>query len=332
MSLVTGLIDVSKFIFKQLEDYPNFLYYFARAFVRDFPIITTILLSTMIIILLYKVRKHYQKRKINLENIRWMNEQVNFELEQINNELEQNRINQQFIYTFQDYLELDAEINYYNSYNFQRSIQNHSWDINQPYLYRFKFIWSVYRTINRKKRRYSTFHASYLDAHILKAIIPEKELEKFVSVMYSHALLLHVVHGMSIAININTTSQIDDEEKENIFPRVNGILSTINRYVCPAILPTMLLYITAEKINKTDYSNFYSIHNLELEKNIWENKRKIFDDGINNVIKNLSYLLEIMLGSQYGVEKLVGDEFLKEHNKLARAILSGDTNLRITNR
>ncbi len=325
MSLVTGLIDVSKFIFKQLEDYPNFLYYSARVFVRDFPIITTILLSILIIILFYKVNKYFRKRKNNLDDIRKMNEQINFELEQ-------NRINQQFICTFQDYLELDAEKNNYNCHYFQHSIQNHSWDINQPYFYRFKFIWSVYRTINRNKRRYSTFHASYLDAHILKAIIPDKELEKFVSVMYSHALLLQVVHGMSIAININTTSQIDDEEKENIFPRVNGILSTINRYVCPAILPTMLLYITAEKINKTDYSNFYSIHNLDLEKNIWKNKRKIFDDGINDVIKNLSYLLEIMLGSQYDVEKIVENELLKEHNKLAFAILNGDTNLRITNR
>ena len=39
-----------------------------------------------------------------------------------------------------------------------------------------------------------------------------------------------------------------------------------------------------------------------------------------------------MLGSQYDNEKLVKDEFLKEHNKLASAILNGDTNLRIMNR
>ena len=332
MSLVTGLIDVSKFIFKQLEDYPNFLYYFARAFVRDFPIITTILLSILIIILLCKVRKYYQKRKNNLENIRWMNEQAKFELEQINIELENNRINQQFIYTFQDYLELDAEINFYIYYNFQHSIQNHSWNINQPYLYRFKYIWSVYRKINHHKRRYSTFHASYLDAHILKAIIPAEELDKFVSVMYSHALLLQVVYGMTFAENFNSTAYIDSEEKENMFPRVNGILSTINRHVCPAILPTMLLYITVGKMKKDNYLHYYSEQNLDLEKNIWKNKRKIFDDGINDAIKNLTFLLEIMLGCQYDVEKEVEDELLKEHNKLASAILNGDTNLRVMNR
>jgi hypothetical protein len=117
-----------------------------------------------------------------------------------------------------------------------------------------------------------------------------------------------------------------------MFPRVNGILSTINRHVCPAILPTMLLYITVGKMKKDNYLHYYSMQNLDLEKNIWKNKRNIFDDGINDAIKNLTFLLKIMLGYQYDVEKQVEDELLKEHNKLASAILNGDTNLRVMNR
>jgi hypothetical protein len=84
------------------------------------------------------------------------------------------------------------------------------------------------------------------------------------------------------------------EVKENTFPRVNGLLSTINTHICPAVLPTMLLYLDSSLI-ETHGSFTHSNRDRDREQKTWLNHSCIFDDAIKNLSKDFETLKKIML-------------------------------------
>ena len=119
------------------------------------------------------------------------------------------------------------------------------------YLPRFQAIWAAMRQDNEWRRRGNDFHASFIDTWRLKLALLPREVELFAGMMYAHALLAQVVHGIAGRLNYSVKK---DEVKENTFPKVNGVLSTINTHVCPAIMPTMLLYEEVEDDQVADDS------------------------------------------------------------------------------
>ncbi len=160
----------------------------------------------------------------------------------------------------------------------------------KAYLPRFQAIWAAMRQDSEWRGRDKFYHASIIDAGRLKLALKKEEIEIFSSTLYAHGLFIQSVHG--ILYRHGSTSR-RDEIKENTFPRVNGILSTIDKHVCPAIMPTMLLYID----DPTDIGDEIGCEedpDAELEFKTWTERFDIFDKGVANVIAYLDFLLPLI--------------------------------------
>ena len=156
----------------------------------------------------------------------------------------------------------------------------------------FQHIWSLMRSnFSRMNAFQSTFHCSFLDAHLLKELVPHQELENFSGMLYAHGLMIQVAH---CSIGYSSRLIAHTEEKENTFPRVNGVLSTINAHICPAVLPTMLLYLDSA-LTETNGAFTYSNRDRDREQKTWLIHSYIFDDAIKNLSKDFEILKKIML-------------------------------------
>jgi hypothetical protein len=172
----------------------------------------------------------------------------------------------------------------------------------------FQYIWSLMRSnFSRMNAFQSTFHCSFLDAHLLKELIPHQDLENFSGMLYAHGLMIQVAH---CSIRYPSRLIAYTEEKENTFPRVNGLLSTINTHICPAVLPTMLLYLDSSLI-ETHGSFTHSNRDRDREQKIWLNQSYIFDDAVINLSKDFEILKKIML-IDLNVEDAFRDSFERE--------------------
>jgi hypothetical protein len=209
-------------------------------------------------------------------------------------------------------------------------------------LKRFQELWNQMRNCTlRQNANNTSFHCSFLDAQILKDQIPQSELKQFVKLMYPNSLLVQIAHAHPW-IHQNLIS--NSEEKENTFPQINGILSTIDSHICPAAMPTMLLY---EKLNNEfvtqKYTNFqnlgedllrevpYSNRNREAEKSVWKNETDFFDESIELAINNFDTLLKILFSKPFRHSNELKNIFSFCHLNLKKSILTGDESNRIIN-
>ncbi len=194
-------------------------------------------------------------------------------------------------------------------------------------LKKFQEIWKAARSIGYRRNTSTNFHCSYLDAFLIKDLIEEGDLELFVSMMYSHALFVQAVFGM---VNYQDTELSLTEEVENTFPRVNGILSTANKHVCPALLPTLLLYLGEEDVIK-DGSLTYSLRNAVKERNTWIEKGHIFHEGISQVISRIELLLNIYLSKGTFQIDLIERRITHGHEYIKKCIYEKNDAGRILN-
>jgi hypothetical protein len=191
----------------------------------------------------------------------------------------------------------------------------------------FQQIWRNVRLIGYQRNQYTSFHCSYLDTHLVKRIINSDDLDGFVSMMYSHALLNQVVYGMK---NINEFIFEISDLVENTFPRVNGILSTINKHVCPAVMPSILLYQSEDEIiQEGNYS--YSYRNVLKEKITWDEKVEIFDSGVSQTVDNLKQLIKIMLVNNEINIKNIERQLVENHERIKKSIVNSDQSQRVLN-
>jgi hypothetical protein len=188
------------------------------------------------------------------------------------------------------------------------------------YLPRFQAIWAAIRQDNEWRRRGNDFHASFIDTWRLKLALLPQEVELFAGMMYAHALLVQVVHGIADRLSYSLKK---DEVKENIFPRVNGVLSTINTHVCPAIMPTMLLYEEVEDDQVADDSTRTSDIKPIVEQKVWLENHTLFDQSIENAIRNMDVLLAILLDSPPELSIKVINNYRYNHVKIKLAISMG---------
>ena len=188
------------------------------------------------------------------------------------------------------------------------------------YLPRFQAIWAAMRQDNEWRRRGNDFHASFIDTWRLKLALLPQEVELFAGMMYAHALLAQVVHGIAGRLSYSVKK---DEAKENTFPRVNGVLSTINKHVCPAIMPTMLLYEEVMDDQVVDGSTRTSDIKPILEQKVWLENHTLFDQSIENAIRNMDVLLAILLDSPPELSIKVINNYRYNHAKIKLAISMG---------
>lgn len=188
------------------------------------------------------------------------------------------------------------------------------------YLPRFQAIWAAMRQDNEWRRSGNDFHASFLDTWRLKLALLPQEVELFAGMMYAHALLAQVVHGIAGRLGYSVKK---DEVKENTFPRVNGVLSTINTHVCPAIMPTMLLYEEMVGDQVVDGSTRTSAIKPILEQKVWLENHTLFDQSIENAVRNMDVLLAILLDSPSELSIKVINNYRYNHAKIKLAISMG---------
>jgi hypothetical protein len=189
------------------------------------------------------------------------------------------------------------------------------------YLPRFQAIWAAMRQDNEWRRRGSDFHASFIDTWRLKLTLLPQEVELFAGMMYAHALLAQVVHGIAGRLSYSVKK---DEAKENTFPRVNGVLSTINKHVCPAIMPTMLIYEEVVSEQFSEDPNSASIIKPVLEQKVWLENHTLFDQSIESAIQNIVELLAILLDNPpTQTDSSIIKNYQYNHAKIKLAISMG---------
>jgi hypothetical protein len=196
------------------------------------------------------------------------------------------------------------------------------------YLPRFQAIWAAMRQDNEWRRRGNDFHASFIDTWRLKLALLPQEVELFAGMMYAHALLAQVVQGFAGPLSYSVKK---DEAKENMFPRVNGVLSTINRHVCPAIMPTMLIY---EEVASEEFSgdpNSASTIKPVLEQKVWLENHALFDQSIENATQNIDELLAILLDNPPTQTERIIKNYQYNHAKIKLAISMGVYGDRVIN-
>ncbi len=188
------------------------------------------------------------------------------------------------------------------------------------YLPRFQAIWAAMRRDTEFRGRGTRFHASFLDTWRLKVALLPQELELFAGVLYAHGLLVQVVYEIA---GRNGYALANDENKENTFPRVNGVLSTIDMHVCPAIMPAILLYEEVRPSPSREDLNTYSSINPRLEQNIWLEKSALFDKSVEGVIQNIDALLPILLKKSPAETRGIIKNYQYNHAKISLAISNG---------
>lgn len=196
------------------------------------------------------------------------------------------------------------------------------------YLPRFQAIWAAMRQDNEWRRGDNGFHASLIDTWRLKLALLPQEVDLFAGMMYAHALLAQVVHGIAGRLSYSVKK---DEIKENTFPRVNGVLSTINTHVCPAIMPTMLLYEEMMDDQVVDGSTRTSDIKPILEQKVWLENHTLFDQSIEEAIKNMDQLLSILLDNPPAQSRSIIKNYQYNHAKIKLAISMGIYGDRVIN-
>jgi hypothetical protein len=177
-------------------------------------------------------------------------------------------------------------------------------------LLEFQELWSEMRYHPRRQNpnRFD-FHCSFLDAHLLRELVVESKREEFAGKLYAQGLMIQVAHSTAHFSRIFISSS---EEKENTFPRVNGVLSTMYHHVCPAVLPSMLLYLEPSLVVGDD-SDCYCVRSRDLEQSLWISKSEVFDNAIKNLLLEHDALNKVLFYSL--------DEYIERSKDIPSAYL-----------
>lgn len=192
----------------------------------------------------------------------------------------------------------------------------------REYFPRYQKLWGVMR--DRIKNHTPpiwlwpyNFHCNSHETHHLAAIVPKSERSRFASNMYAHVLLAQVLHHY-----FGRGSHVKDEDVLNAFPRVEGVLSSSGHHICPATMPSMLVYWSSDMVCSV-YG--YSEPRPDKEKWLWLNESEIFDAGVKVVSEEIDKKLNLLMGDDnYLIDfNEVRYQYITEHTNLKRTLQQG---------
>jgi hypothetical protein len=196
------------------------------------------------------------------------------------------------------------------------------------YLPRYVGYWREFKERYPERHNFLVFDVSFLDARDLKNFLLQQrvDIETFAGVFYGLTLFSQVVHYYQYFIwDSGATAFREENEEYQVFQTVTGVLSTAWTHVCPAVMPSMLMYIDP------DYANGKLAYNsISAETALWERHGDIFDRGAQLVLENIDYLTYVLLAYGSSNRKL-SEIFFNEHAGLRLRILTGSTHGRILN-
>jgi len=193
------------------------------------------------------------------------------------------------------------------------------------YLPRYVSYWEGFKLINHRAHVGGSFDVSFLETRKLKRFLLERavDLETFAGVLYALTLFSQVVNYYRYFIwEYPFPSDRPLNDRYKIFQTVNEVLSTAYTHICPAVMPSMLLYIDPEcqKSESTD--------SRELETAVWAEHGDIFDRGVQLALENIDYLIWFRLSGGSSNERLLRTYF-NEHAGLRSKILTKNRQGRI---
>lgn len=185
---------------------------------------------------------------------------------------------------------------------------------------RYQELWGLMR---QATARSDGFHASYLDAHILVGIVPEVERELFAANMYSYGLLAQVFHSY---VRPSDFIYPKTKDAENTFPKVCGVLSTIDRHICSVVLPSMLLYWTPDLLNQG-----CSFRDRDREQKLWLEREDIFDAGHRVITGKIDDPTRLLTGREDWDWELLFLRYFTEHGHLKSKVQERNDTDRVVN-
>lgn len=190
-------------------------------------------------------------------------------------------------------------------------------DLVRGYFPRYQTLWGIFR--NRIMTHPShgamwEFHCSFVDTHHLVEVVPANERELFAANMYAHVLMAQVLHTYFAPFPYSR-----DERALNAFPRVRGILSTNAHHICPAVMPSMLLYWSPEMF----HDGYYSSPVREREQRLWQDRSYVFDAGVKVVFGQIVGKTELLTGSDQFDYDEVRYQLIAEHLQLKSTLQKG---------
>ena len=195
------------------------------------------------------------------------------------------------------------------------------------YLPRYVSYWKDYKLTNLSGHVSGSFDVSFLETVKLKKFLLKRgaDLETFAGVFYGLTLFSQVVHYYRNFIWEYPRPR-DREQSDHypMFQTVNGVLSTRYTHICPAVMPSMVLYIDP------DCQNSESVDSRELETALWAEHGDIFDRGVQLALENVDHLVYFRLSGGSSNERLLRTYF-NEHAGLRSKILTKNRQGRIIN-
>jgi hypothetical protein len=158
---------------------------------------------------------------------------------------------------------------------------------------------------------------------LIKEILQRKSID---NIDFATALYAYDLFAQSLFSNFHI--YLGDEN----FPGVCGILSSIDTRVCPALLPTQILY---EQVG----SRHSEGPNIEKEREVWRKNRHFFNEKVNAVAVETIALIRIYAGVETEQQlnrnhirrwqggkillDAVQEKFVKEHQSLDARLCLG---------
>ncbi len=193
----------------------------------------------------------------------------------------------------------------------------------RDYFPRYQSLWAEMRRAPGRKGVSHGFHASYLDTHLLVSIVPEEERELFAANMYGHGLLAQVFHTF---VRPEGFVYPRGEDAQNAFPAVCGVLSTAWSHVCPAVMPSILLYWSPWLLLEG-----FTCRDRDLEQRLWIGRGQIFDAGRDAICGKIVPPTVLLTGREdWDWEKLFL-RYFTEHGHLKERVVNRDDTDRVVN-
>ena len=190
----------------------------------------------------------------------------------------------------------------------------------------------------------------YFDVHEIVEVLPVSHAAylDFAGRTYSHCLLSQVYHHYFYKRN-GTLPKIRPSAR---FPEITGILGAYGSHVCPALLPTMLLYFNPSMLIATRGRNSVCGRSGKrirgpysgLESDTWRARSTNFDRHVNRVTESLPGYLYMLWGEaafwalnlqDKRSGRVLGDrihqQYLDAHHSLSKQIADGDSQGRMMN-
>lgn len=170
----------------------------------------------------------------------------------------------------------------------------------------------------------------YTRADLIRGFLEDKKLPllDFATSLYAYDLFAQTLYTHNF---LNQVGFLHWHSPE--LPRVTGLLSTSGRRVCPALLPTMLLYYPAADRYQNDDEPDRCFRVVPKEIDVWIRNIGAFKERVDAVREEANFLIGVPQSrlSDEGAINLLQEKYAFEHQQLDAQIKRGESKGRVLN-